>query len=260
LSVPAGTDRVEIVAFNSTAQGLTALAAKNFSNQAVPGALNGGAQVVLGASDLTTTPQPITYSNVPAGYSAPSMTADFVLAGGGGFAVASGTTTQYPAVPVGAVVSGDFYEIFASAKNAAKPTEMMICAKSSTTAGPVSFTFPAPWSYAGPTPATLPTFDFSYAGFNGKTGVFATGRTDWNNPTVGNVEFEIVASANYLGGSTSLAFPDLSGLAGFVAPPASGTNVSWVALMAQSSFGSPQPMPTNATITTVENSGTYTAP
>lgn len=259
ISVPAGNDRVEIVAFNSSAQGLTALAAKNFSNQPVPGALNGGAQVVLGAADLTTSPQSISYSNVPAGYSTPSVTADFVFVAGGGFPVATGAQ-QYPVIPASGVVNGDFYEIFSYAKNAAKPTEMIICVKSVTTAGPVSFTYPIPWPYAGPTPAALPTFDLSYAGFTGKTGVFATGRADWNNPAVGNFEFEIVASANYMNGSTLLSFPDLSGLTGFVAPPVSGTQVSWFASISQSTFGAPQPMPTNATITTVENSGTYTAP
>jgi hypothetical protein len=259
LNVPAGNDRVEIVAFNGTAQGLTALAARSFSNQTVPGALNGGAQVVLGASDLTSNPQPITNSNVPAGYTTPFATADFILAGGGGFAVATGAT-QYPVLPAGAAENGDFYEIFSSARNAAKPTEMMICAKSSTTAGPVSFTFPTAWSYAGPTPAILPTFDFSYPGFTVKTGVFATATMDWNNPLVGNLEIVVVASANYLNGSSRVAIPDLSGLTGFVSPPSSGTTVGWVALMAQSSVGAPQPMPTNATITTVANSGSYLVP
>lgn len=75
LIAPAGTDRVEVLAYNSTSQGLqaptTLVAARNFDNQNVPGTLNSGSQVVLGAGDRTT-PEQITYSNVPSGYAAPS--------------------------------------------------------------------------------------------------------------------------------------------------------------------------------------------
>ena len=262
-NVPAGNDRVEVLAYNSVSSGSVVtsslVAARTLLNQAVPGALNGGSTVVLGAADETTL-KPITYSNVPSGYSAPSTVVDLIMNGAGGFSIASPMTTQYPALPAGAVQQGDFYEFFATATNRVNSGEMAIVAQSSTAAGPVSFTFPSPWTYGGPAPAALPTFNFAYTGFSGKTRVFQTALADWDAPTVGFIEFQVTTSANYLNGSTAVAFPDLSGVPGFVAPPPSGTQVNWVALIAQSNVGAPQPMPTDATISTLENAGAYTVP
>ena len=180
------------------------------------------------------------------------------MGGAGGFTVAT-ATSQYPALPSAAFLSGDFYEFFASAFNSAKAGEMMIVARSSTSAGPVSFAFPAPWTYAGPTPAALPSFNFAYTGFNGEAGVYQTALTGWNGAS-GFTEIEVTATRNFQNGSTTITFPDLSGFTGFVTTPTSGTEVGWVALIAQSSAGLPQPMTANSTITTVENAGAYTVP
>jgi hypothetical protein len=136
---------------------------------------------------------------------------------------------------------------------------MMIVAKSSSSAGPVSFVFPAPWTYAGPTPAALPSFNFAYTGFSGGSGVYQTALTGWNGAS-GFTEIEVTATRNYQNGSTTVTFPDLTGLTGFVTTPASGTQVTWVALIAESSLDTPQPMTANSTITTVENAGAYTVP
>jgi hypothetical protein len=257
-SAPVGNDRVEVLAYNSTSQGATVVGVKSFSNQAVPGSLNGGSPVIFTQADQTIL-QTITYTNVPNGYSSPFTAVGYLFGGAGGTSIAT-ATTQYPELPAAAAVSGDFYEFFATARNAGKPTEMAIVAKSATTAGPMTFAFPAPWIYAGPSPAALPTFDLSYSGFSGRTGVYQTALANWYNPNIGTLEISVVASANYLNGSTMVSFPDLSGLAGFVSPPSSGTQVAWVALIAQSSAGEPQPMSSNATIATVENGGNFTVP
>jgi hypothetical protein len=258
LNVPAGNDRVLILAYSNLGlQGSSLVGAKSLTNQLVPGALNGGDQVVLGPADAVVTWQPINYANAPGGYSEPITIGNYII--GGGFSFGN-YTTEFPVLPAGAVVSGDYYEAFAMAKNSAKPTEMMILGKSFTSAGPLSFSFPPPWSYAGPQPAIRPTFDFNYSGFSSKTGTYMAAYTDWTISTTGIYEVYLVASANYLNGANSLSVPDLSGLAGFIAPPPSGTNVNWVALIAQDSAGIARPMSANSTITTVENGGSYTVP
>lgn len=261
LNVPTGNDRVLILAYNNLGlQGNSLVGAKSLTNQPVPGALNGGNPVVLGPADAVVTRQPITYANVPGGYSQPATVGDYIIApSGGGFSFGN-YTTDFPVFPAGAVVSGDYYEAFAMAKNAAKPTEMMILGKSFTSAGPLSFNFPPPWSYGGPQPAARPAFDFAYSGFLSKTGTYMAAYTDWTVPTTGIYEIYMVASANYLNGATTLTVPDLTGLTGFVAQPPSGTNVNWVALIAQDSAGIAVPMSASSTITTVENGGSYTAP
>jgi hypothetical protein len=261
LNVPAGNDRVLILAYNNLGlQGSSLVGAKSLTNQSVPGVLDGGNQVVLGPADAVVARQPITYANVPGGYGEPVTIGDYIIAASGGGFSFGNYTTDFPVFPAGAAVSGDYYQAFAMAKSSAKPTQMMILGKSFTSAAPLFFNFPPPWSYAGPQPAARPTFDLAYSGFPSKTGTYMAAYTDWTVSTTGIYEIYMVASSNYLKGATTLTVPDLTGLAGFVAPPSSGSNVNWVALIAQDSVGIAMPMSSSATITTVENGGTYTVP
>jgi hypothetical protein len=71
---------------------------------------------------------------------------------------------------------------------------------------------------------------------------------------------EVIATGNYLNGSTAVAIPDLSGVSGFLSSPASGTQIGWEAVISQGDFSSLQPTPPNATITTVSILGIYTVP
>lgn len=260
LTVPAGNDRVEVLAYSSNSQGLqattTLVAARNFDNQSVPGALNGGNQVVLGAGDRTTQ-QPISYNNVPSGYATPITLVDYIMAGGAGGFPISQSSSQYPVLPTGAIKNGDSYTFVANSINSARPTEMMFVATSSP-AGPVSFTFPAPWSYSGPTPAPFPTFDFAYTGFTSKAGVNFSTLISWGLTLT--TQISVTASANYQNGSTALAIPDLSALPGLVPAPASGTLVIWVSLIEQNGQGTQQPLSNSLVITSVANSGFYTVP
>ncbi len=93
---PSGNDRVEVVAYGTVIQSnvatLTLLGAKSFNGQVVPGMLNGGSTVVLGAAD-SATQEPITYNNIPSGYSTPSTVVNFNVSGGG-FLDVLGSTTQ----------------------------------------------------------------------------------------------------------------------------------------------------------------------
>jgi hypothetical protein len=259
LTAPAGTDRVEVLAYDAPSPGLgtttTLLAARNFDNQAVPGSLNGGAQVVLAPADRTTF-QPITYTNVPAGYSASTFVGFLMANGAGGFAI-SQSASQYPALPAGAVESGDSYALIASARNTARPTEIMYVAKSATSAGPVSFALPTPWAYAGPSPAALPTFNFDYSGFAQSTSVNQLAAITW--ALTPSTQISMEASASYQNGSTTLQIPDLSAIQGFIPAPSSGTRVFWVALIGQGGLVDQQPATTDSTASVI-NSGTYTVP
>jgi hypothetical protein len=257
-----GNDRILLLAISEIApQGLEA--AKNFTNQTVPGALNGGNTVVFSAADETTN-EAITYNNVPSGFQSPQTYAAFQLTGATGATLIPlnmSATTQYPALPASATESGDVYFFSAGAVGSG---DADVFAGATNSGAPVAFTFLAPWSYAGPTAAALPSFTTNYAGFSGQTNVLQEASTQWTtsvgagSTTDDNLQME--ATANYQGGSTTLAVPDLSGVTGFLAPPASSTQVSWDAEIWQQSYSLTGATPLNATWSGVENYGFYTVP
>jgi hypothetical protein len=255
LNAPAGSDRVEVLAFNSVSQGavetFSLVAAKNISSQAAPGALNGGNTVVLGSADETMA-APITYNSIPSGFPPPSTIVIYQTEGGGGFLIADAATTQYPMLPAEAVQTGDSYVFEATARNNFQAVSSFISASAG---GPVSFTFPAPWSYAGPTPATLPTLEFNYTGFAGESSVTEAASIGWSVGTYSENFITLIASTNYQNGATTLAIPDLSGVPGFLANPQSGTQAVWSAQISQHS-GTVQTTTSNV----VQNGGTYTVP
>jgi hypothetical protein len=123
--------------------------------------------------------------------------------------------------------------------------------------GPQAFTFPTPWTYAGPTAAALPTFNFDYAGFSGTTDVTREGIIEWSSGTSVS-SINMLASANYQNGATAISIPDLSGITGFIAPAPTGTTIHWQAGIGQGvSVGS---VDSSSTVTSVGNSGAYTEP
>jgi hypothetical protein len=263
IAFPAGTDRVEVLEYEApflnsdgSYTSYNLLAAKNFSGQVVPGALNGGNAVILGAADQVTE-EGITYSGVPSGFSAPSTTVSYMI---GDFNATIGyeESDQYPAMPAGATESGDYYSFLSLSTNTAN-SEVAVY-KNSTTAGPLSIAFPAAWTYAGPTPAALPVFDFAYSGFSGNAGIIDSAILTWPLSGATQSELQVFATGNFLNGSTTLAVPNFSGMTGFLAAPASATQVSWLATIDQGPYSSLQPIPANSTTTTVSNSGTCTVP
>ncbi len=256
-AAPAGSDRVEVLAYTKAN---TLVAAKDFPSQTVPGALNGGNTVVFSPADEPAS-EPITYNSVPPGYGVPSTLVGFLVAGSGIFGVTTSAQSQYPVLPAGAVESGDMYRLFATAFNSSGSGEGVGAEVTLAAAGPASFTFPAPWVYGGPTPAATPTFNFEYAGFSGKTGVIHTVNLTWLNGSNADVDFELVATANYLNGSTTLAVPDLSGVSGFPSGPSSREVLWWQAAITQGNEGVLQSTPpANIQDSLVENSGSYLVP
>jgi hypothetical protein len=252
---PTGTDRVEVLAYNSTLNGNSLVAAKDFDGVTVPGVLNGGNTVVFGTADETTS-EPITYNSVPSGFNAPTTTVAYYM-GNSGIWDANVATTAYPALPATAMESGDYYYFSAGASG---PSGEVIVDTTSTSGGPMSFTFPPAWTYAGPAAAKWPSFNINYTGFSGTTGVCDDVSMNWiTNSTVWNV-VSLTATGNYLNGSTTLAIPDLSGLPGFVAAPASGTSAAWEASVSQGTSTCIPPHPLNSTTKMVTTGGVYTAP
>ena len=257
-----GNDRILILAVSEVAPQVLE-AAKNFTNQTVPGALNGGNTAVFTTADETTN-EAITYNNVPSGFQSPQTYAAFQLSGAAGATLIPlnmAATTQYPALPASATESGDIYFFSVGAVG---PGNADVFAGATNSGGPVSFTFPAPWSYAGPTAAALPSFTTNYAGFSGQTNVLQEASTQWttsvgaSSTVIDNLQVE--ATANYQGQSTTLAVPDLSGVPGFLASPASSTQVSWDVEIWQQSFSLTGATPLSATWSGVENYGGYTVP
>jgi len=258
-AAPTGTDRVDVLAYelDQTSYGLvySLIAAKNYSGVTVPGVLNGGNTVVLGSADAVTL-EPITYNNVPSGFNAPITLVEYYF-NSGGFLISNGVTSAYPAVPAAAMESGDSYYFSAYAYG---PSGDVYVDTNSTSNGPISFTFPPAWTYAGPTAAKWLSFDNNYTGFSGTTGVCDDVNMNWvTSPTVDHsVSFTV--TGNYLNGSTTVAIPDLSGLSGFVAAPASGTEVGWGASVSQGTTTCLPPHPLNSTMKMVSTGGVYTVP
>ena len=267
VALPSGTDRVAVtgaylanpVVFSSEEN---LLAVRNFDDVTIPGALNGGNTVTLGAADEVTM-QPITYKNVPNGFPAPTTAAYYEWSDGGQLPLSNEATTQYPAIPAAAAESGDYYSFGAVTEMSTNggSTEAGVSVGTNTTAnGPVTFTFPAPWIYAGPTPSAQPVFNMANSGITGKTGVMDYFTLAWSVSAAGETTSEVIATANYLNGSTSLTTPNLTGVSGFLSGPPSGGLVVWFADVEQSTAASLQPLGQNGTLVDVENGGSFTVP
>ncbi|HTB98917.1 MAG TPA: hypothetical protein VK716_18050 [Terracidiphilus sp.] len=259
-ALPSGTDRVALVIydFSNPNNGTNILAVKNFDNQTVPGVFNGGSTAVIGSGDQVTQ-QLISLENIPSGFSSPSVTSFYEWSNGGSF-VTSQSTTQYPVLPAGATEAGDRYLTWAVSINGTNPAQQVDVWSANSTPSPLTISFPSPWPYAGPTPAASPSFDLNYSGFGGTSGTYREVLLDWNSSSTSENQSQVFVSGNYLGDSTTVTFPDLSGLTGFAQAPISGTSVNWGAEILQSTFPAWQLVPANQTLTAVSNGGTYTVP
>lgn len=265
LNAPAGTDRVDIQTYNISGSGagyvLATSAVKSFTGQAVPGALNGGNPVVLGAEDLVTT-QPVTFNGLPVGYGTPFVVADFLPSGvAAGLLLTDGQSNNYSVPPASVTQGGGMYDVQVEAIATPNATGAVSVLQRFATAGPVTVNFPVAWSYAGPTAAANPTFDFSsYTGFAGKSGVSQTGEISWQTGTGAQSTYTVKASASYQGSSSTVTLPNLSGLTGFLPQPASGTSLAWAAAELQSDAGTIQSASGAATVNTVLAQGSFTMP
>jgi len=260
--LPLGTDDVVALAsqneLSGNSFGITILAIKDLGEQAVPGTVGSGNPIVLGTADETT-PQPITYRNVPSG-GAPGTSVTFRTQEGGLIPLQSSTTSSYPAVPA-AMLNGSTQYSALSIAGDLETSSVSFNRAWNGGGGPLTVVFPSPWSYSGPSAAALPAFDFStYSGFTGTAGVTRVGTENWQ-PEAGLVNsYQLTASGSFEGAAGALALPNLSALSGFLADPASGTTVSWQASISQNSAGAIGATPLNSSTQTAQNAGQFVVP
>jgi hypothetical protein len=264
VNLPVG---MEDVAFAVLDTNNNILALRILRSQTVPGAINGGNPVIFSGADATTL-QALTLGGVPAGFAGGPFV-EYHTAGGTSIDLnfqSVNNSTSYAIVPRAAAQNGDFYLFIGTALSLPPSTfhQSMQIIQRTTTGGAVTLTSPAALVFAGPTPAALPTFNFSYSGF--PLGI-ATGvqqaRISWTPTATSRDSIIVTATPNFLGGATSLSVPDLSSLSGFLAPAISGTQVAWDVEIfgnAGQAFPAVTIPPANGLAGLVQNGGTYTQP
>jgi len=254
-----GANDVALVAVDSSGN---VRAVKILRAQTVPGTLNSGNTIRFEASDQTTT-QTMSISNVPSGFASPTASVEYITSGGTSFVLNGSATTQYPVVPAAYVQTGDFYSFQANASDTGTHSTSVGVMQNDTGGGAATLSLPAPLSYAGPQPAALPTFDFSYSGFSGMGAVAQQAEIEWIPSTNSLYSLTVIATGNYQAGSSSITIPDLSSVAGFLPSASSGSEIYWVA----SVWGGTTPVfdylsapPSSGSVSFVEQSGTFTTP
>ncbi|MGB8099019.1 MAG: hypothetical protein WCF17_17805 [Terracidiphilus sp.] len=254
-----GSNDVAFVAVDSSGN---VRAVKILRAQTVPGALNSGHTVSFQASDQTTA-QTLNIENAPSGFATPAASVEYVTSGGTSFVLDGSATTQYPVVPASYVEDGDFYSFQANASDTGTHSTSVGAMQNSTGGGAATLSLPTPWSYTGPTPAVLPSFDFSYSGFAGSPAVAQQAEIEWIPSTNSLYTLTVTATANYQAGSNSITIPDLSSLGSFLSSASSGAEIYWAAGI----WGGTTPVfdylsapPSSGSISFAQQSGTFTAP
>ncbi len=207
------------------------LGVKIIRSQTVPGAINGGNPIVLQSSDAVT-PQPLTIVS-PSGFTAqPIVQANYKTSGliSTGFPLISlinqimGTIpASYPAISASEAQPGDSYEFVAIATNQG---QSILAGETTSTAGPITVTLPTPLLLNAPPPSQFPTF--SNVGLAGTVSSTTSDSITWSTSNFSNFSgISVTATSAYQNGSTTIAIPDLTAISGFLAPAASGTQISW---------------------------------
>ena len=268
VQLSAGTDDVAMLAFDASD---LPLAVRILRNQSVPGALNGGNTIVLGANDLITM-QPLNITNVPAGFAPLQPAVLYVLPSGLNFNVrTSSDITHYPAIPAASTQKGDFYNFgFLLHDTATGHSTIAMNQTTSSGGGPITIALPDPWSYSGPVPVSgFPTLAFNYSGFSGLPVVAQEAGFGWSLGPLPQPVFgiSVLATPSYQNGANTITIPNLASVPGFssFAPPASGLQVGWGATI----HGATVPvrlmkslisLPADNSVATVSNEGTYIQP
>src|SRR5260370_5605604 len=180
-----------------------------FRAQTVPGAINGGAGIVLLPPGDAVTTQNLNVTGVPAGFvNPPEASVTFHTANGTRFLVSntsvSSTNPQpYGAVPTAATLTTDFYAYESNTTDTATHNSAVgITTTTTSGGGAFSLALPASWSFSGPTPAKFPTFTFIYSGFTGQPAVADQGSISWITGTTITNSIPVLATANFLSGAT----------------------------------------------------------
>jgi len=259
-----GLNDIAVTAFDNNGQ---AAAVRILRAQTVPGPINGGNTITLGPGDLVSA-QPVSFTNVPAGFGFPPNTsAEYVTAGGTNVLLSIGNVAQYLAVPAAAAQSGDGYLFVATTGNDNSSSLMYVFQTTTNGGGPVTIALPNPWVYTGPSPGAFPTFAFNYSGFSGVPTTSQTLSLQWPtnpvelpNPPPPQFFLNVLATPAY--GASTITIPNLTAVPGFFAP-ATGNQVSWKAFINGGAASSVAPSPSiqpNGLFVVVENLGQYMVP
>src|SRR5215472_3416237 len=266
INMPTGTNDVAAVALDSSnnVQGVHLV-----RPQTVPGAILPGSSIIISSPADATTTADLTVNNVPTGFgNPPEASVDFITANGTRLlltntSVSSTNPEPYHALPTAAIVSTDFYLYESNTSNTATNQSVGITTTTTSGGGAFSLSLPAPWTFAGPAPAKFPTFTFVYSGFTGQPAIADQGSIQWSTGATTSNQITVLATANFQAGATTITNPDLTSLAGFLTPAATGTTINWVADI----FGGtnqeftfvPNPPP-NSSVQFVQNRGTFMQP
>jgi hypothetical protein len=238
-------------------------AVKILRAQTVPGSLNSGNRITFQASDQTTA-QTLNIQNIPSGFTSPAAASvEYVTSAGTAFLLDSNSSTQFPVIPAAYVESGDFYSFQANTSDNNTHSRSVGITQNDSGGGAATLSLPTPWTYAGPTPAQLPSFDFNYSGYSGMSTVAQQAEIEWIPSTNSLYSITVTATSNYQAGSNTLGIPNLTSLAGFLPSATAGSEIYWVAGM----WGGTTPVfdflsapPSSGSISYVQQSGTFTAP
>jgi hypothetical protein len=238
---------------------LNPLAIQILRSQSVPGAMNGGSTITLTSANATTV-QPVAVSGVPTGFGAPVSAALYITANGTRIPLNVGMNPQYAAVPSSVSTSGDSYRFVAnSGKGVSGSLQQVSTIQNATSGGPVTLNLPAPLAVQAPIPAASPSFNLDSSGFSGDAVVYDSANLFWQMAGI-NYVISVYATEAFLSGSTNLAVPDLTSMAGFLAPAPSGTTISWTATISGGSYFPLTSTPTSGSLSSASDSGTYIEP
>lgn len=236
------------------------LGVKIVRGQTVPGTI---APITLAASDAVTT-APITIANISSGFNpTPECSVAYNTANGTYFFTNNNSTTQYAVVPAAEAAAGDYYSFESNDANLSTHELLGTTTYTTNPGGPFTITLPNPWTYSGPSAAVFPTFSFVYSGFAGMASIVNDAQIAWmENPTT-VADVNVYATSTYLGSSTSVTIPNLTGLAGFLASAPSGTTINWGAQITGGTYPiyvAANPTPGTGKTAYVQLSGSYTQP
>lgn len=259
VNLPVGTNDFAVVAEDASNN---VLAVKILRSQSVPGAINGGNTIALGASDEVVQ-EPVTVNNTPAGFIPAVLFVEFRTANGSviGLQVSAGST--YRAMPAAAVQAGDSYFIDCSTDDSATKDFVVGVNEIINSAGPLTINLPAEWSNAvSPAPSAFPAFTLNYTGFPAGSNLALEATIAWNTSTTSADFITVDATSAFQNGSTSLTIPNLSSLPGFLPVAPSGATIDWnvVIANAQTPLSFLPSVLANGTGPLVESRGSYVVP
>lgn len=252
-TMPDGVNDIAAIAYDSS---YNPVAVTIVRSQTVPFS---GLSIIFASTDATTS-EPVAISNVPSGFSATALIDDeYFTANGTAFSLTNSADTQYAVVSSTEAQAGDYYALSALDYTTAI-SQFVYASQATPTASAIPLAFPAALAYAAPTPADLPSFDLEYSGFTGDAAIAYGADLEWYNPSNTLNEITVSSTSAYQNGTTMLAVPDLTALAGFLPSAPSGATVTWLSDVSGGTYQLFVATPSSGTLSAAGNRGTFVEP